>query len=226
MSFLVKAIENLAVLPPIITRGLQDLKEKDKISHCQLVQLEKDEKDFLERLRQTSKSDPEFDENPYKMEASILARRRQELTLLQDNQIKHMQALYDLFVQKIAFFDSCSKDVSHLFPTVGADFVERNDDFNPRRKKRKISKSFEFNSPEPIPVVDNPDDTIHLEPEPLYCFCRQNIVDGLMIGCDNKDCLIGWYHCECVGISEDQKEKLPPLWFCSTCNNDGYKVVV
>lgn len=35
----------------------------------------------------------------------------------------------------------------------------------------------------------------------IYCFCRGG-AGGDMIGCDGKDCPIGWFHWECVGITK------------------------
>eukprot|EP00753_Platysulcus_tardus_P017716 PLAT6467.1.p1 GENE.PLAT6467.1~~PLAT6467.1.p1 ORF type:complete len:290 (+),score=93.82 PLAT6467.1:85-870(+) len=34
--------------------------------------------------------------------------------------------------------------------------------------------------------------------EPLYCICRK-VSYGAMVGCDNDDCPIEWFHFECVG---------------------------
>ncbi|KAG9127608.1 Histone acetyltransferase complex subunit [Ceratobasidium sp. 392] len=48
----------------------------------------------------------------------------------------------------------------------------------------------------------------------LYCFCNERSY-GEMIGCDNANCAIQWFHIECVGVK-------PPIpahmkWFCSQC---------
>lgn len=48
--------------------------------------------------------------------------------------------------------------------------------------------------------------------EPTYCFCNR-VSFGEMIGCDNNDCEIEWFHYECVGIKEQPKGK----WFCRDC---------
>lgn len=35
-----------------------------------------------------------------------------------------------------------------------------------------------------------------------------------MIACDNPDCPIEWFHCQCVGVSNSKtKEK----WYCPEC---------
>jgi len=51
----------------------------------------------------------------------------------------------------------------------------------------------------------------------LYCFCNERSY-GEMIGCDNANCGIQWFHMECVGLK-------PPVpahmkWYCSRCRED------
>nr|XP_057923462.1 inhibitor of growth protein 3 [Doryrhamphus excisus] len=48
--------------------------------------------------------------------------------------------------------------------------------------------------------------------EPRYCICNQ-VSYGEMVGCDNTDCPIEWFHYGCVGLSEAPKGK----WFCPQC---------
>lgn len=48
--------------------------------------------------------------------------------------------------------------------------------------------------------------------EPTYCLCGQ-VSYGEMIGCDNSDCLIEWFHFPCVGLCIKPKGK----WFCPNC---------
>jgi len=48
--------------------------------------------------------------------------------------------------------------------------------------------------------------------EPTYCICRQ-VSYGQMIGCDNYDCAIEWFHFGCVGLTNKPKGK----WYCPQC---------
>lgn len=50
--------------------------------------------------------------------------------------------------------------------------------------------------------------------EPVYCTCRQ-VSYGEMVGCDNPDCPIEWFHFGCVGITSKPKGK----WFCPMCKD-------
>jgi len=54
--------------------------------------------------------------------------------------------------------------------------------------------------------------------EPTYCVCHQ-VSYGEMIGCDNMDCPIEWFHFGCVGLTAKPKGK----WFCPKCSTDRKK---
>uniref|UniRef100_A0A3Q4BLI5 Inhibitor of growth protein n=1 Tax=Mola mola TaxID=94237 RepID=A0A3Q4BLI5_MOLML len=76
----------------------------------------------------------------------------------------------------------------------------------------------EFNSPSnnfgnvhPSDVLDMPVDPN----EPTYCLCHQ-VSYGEMIGCDNTDCSIEWFHFACVGLTTKPRGK----WYCPRCSQD------
>ena len=48
--------------------------------------------------------------------------------------------------------------------------------------------------------------------EPVYCICNQ-VSFGEMIGCDNSDCEVEWFHYPCVGLSAPP----PGKWYCPDC---------
>ena len=50
--------------------------------------------------------------------------------------------------------------------------------------------------------------------EPTYCIC-QDVSWGEMIGCDNNDCPIEWFHFGCMGLTAKPKGK----WYCPKCIN-------
>jgi len=55
--------------------------------------------------------------------------------------------------------------------------------------------------PEMREVVPEEDYEATNEPEVPYCLCRRGTY-GTMVGCDNRDCKIEWFHLECVGLKE------------------------
>lgn len=48
--------------------------------------------------------------------------------------------------------------------------------------------------------------------EVLYCVCRQ-VSYGDMVGCDNENCDIEWFHYKCVGLTSSPKG----AWHCDQC---------
>ena len=50
--------------------------------------------------------------------------------------------------------------------------------------------------------------------QPRYCYCRGPEA-GTMIGCDNPDCPIEWFHIECLQIRTIPKGK--SKWYCPDC---------
>lgn len=84
------------------------------------------------------------------------------------------------------------------------------DVIKPVKKKAKTSrkgKSKNQGSPTPeFPIDPN---------EPTYCLCNQ-VSFGEMIGCDNEECPIEWFHFQCVGLTNKPKGK----WYCPKCTNE------
>merc|ERR1712080_336812 len=60
-----------------------------------------------------------------------------------------------------------------------------------------------------VPIVDMPVDPN----EPTYCLCQQ-VSYGEMIGCDNQDCPIEWFHFGCMGLQSRPKGR----WYCPKCS--------
>nr|KAG5695768.1 hypothetical protein BaRGS_013856 [Batillaria attramentaria] len=75
-----------------------------------------------------------------------------------------------------------------------------------KKKKRKVVKKDREDSPLEFAIDPN---------EPTYCLCQQ-VSYGEMIGCDNMECKIEWFHFNCVGLTNKPKGK----WYCPTCRGD------
>lgn len=50
--------------------------------------------------------------------------------------------------------------------------------------------------------------------EPTYCYCKR-ISFGEMIACEHPECLIEWFHFECVGLTAENRPK--GKWYCKEC---------
>ncbi len=56
-------------------------------------------------------------------------------------------------------------------------------------------------------------DAVGIDPnEPTYCICNR-VSYGAMIGCDNEDCNVEWFHYACVGLDSPPKG----TWYCEEC---------
>ncbi|KAM9331103.1 inhibitor of growth protein 2 [Gastrophryne carolinensis] len=82
-----------------------------------------------------------------------------------------------------------------------------------KKKKRTKSQARQEREVSPIPFVVDPN-------EPTYCLCNQ-VSYGEMIGCDNEECAIEWFHFSCVGLTYKPKGK----WYCPDCRGDNEKTM-
>ncbi|XP_069487575.1 inhibitor of growth protein 2 [Ambystoma mexicanum] len=80
-------------------------------------------------------------------------------------------------------------------------------------KKKKRSKAKPDRAASPVEFAIDPN-------EPTYCLCKQ-VSYGEMIGCDNEQCTIEWFHFSCVGLTYKPKGK----WYCPKCRGDNEKTM-
>ncbi|TRZ04246.1 hypothetical protein DNTS_029929 [Danionella cerebrum] len=87
------------------------------------------------------------------------------------------------------------------------------DQDSPKQKRQKNGPNMSESllAMHPSDVLDMPVDPN----EPTYCLCSQ-VSYGEMIGCDNSDCPIEWFHFACVGLTTKPKGK----WYCPRCTQD------
>ncbi|KAL7990807.1 hypothetical protein Chor_014237 [Crotalus horridus] len=83
-----------------------------------------------------------------------------------------------------------------------------------KKPKRRSELADTILSVHPSDVLDMPVDPN----EPTYCLCHQ-VSYGEMIGCDNPDCPIEWFHFACVDLTTKPKGK----WYCPRCSQDKKK---
>ncbi|GAA6090203.1 inhibitor of growth protein 2, partial [Tachysurus ichikawai] len=90
----------------------------------------------------------------------------------------------------------------------------------PREKKSKSVKKKKRSKAKPERDV-SPTMEFSIDPnEPTYCLCEQ-VSYGEMIGCDNEQCPIEWFHFSCVGLTYKPKGK----WYCPKCRGDSEKTM-
>lgn len=63
--------------------------------------------------------------------------------------------------------------------------------------------------------METEEDAFNQEEGEVYCYCRKGNI-GPMIGCDNDECEIEWFHFKCVGLTAHPPEGVK--WYCPDCN--------
>ncbi|WVR09526.1 hypothetical protein IAU60_006594 [Kwoniella sp. DSM 27419] len=81
-------------------------------------------------------------------------------------------------------------------------------------KKKKGRKSIKADAEkEEEPAAFEQAYNIPADPnEPRYCYCNQ-VSFGQMVGCDNDECPIEWFHMACAGLQAEPTGK----WWCNIC---------
>lgn len=96
------------------------------------------------------------------------------------------------------------------------------DDEAPKSARKKIKgQTIQAEAVPSLASITHPSDVLDMpvDPnEPTYCLCHQ-VSYGEMIGCDNPDCPIEWFHFACVGLTSKPKGK----WFCPKCTAERKK---
>lgn len=103
--------------------------------------------------------------------------------------------------------------------------AEYEDEIPKKKKNKKSSQQLQPDSENSLPSlplsITHPSDVLDMpvDPnEPTYCLCHQ-VSYGEMIGCDNPDCPIEWFHFACVGLTTKPKGK----WYCPRCQEERKK---
>ncbi|XP_062848938.1 inhibitor of growth protein 5b isoform X2 [Trichomycterus rosablanca] len=154
-----------------------------------------------------------------------------------DDKVQLAMQIYELVDKHIRRLDAdLARFENELKDKLESSGLESNDDKKSKKRKnlkekrggRRENKGSDPDSPkQKIPkhsdvlldvhtsdVLDMPVDPN----EPTYCVCSQ-VSYGEMIGCDNADCPIEWFHFACVGLTTKPKGK----WFCPRCVQDMKK---
>uniref|UniRef100_A0A6I8NPC7 Inhibitor of growth protein n=1 Tax=Ornithorhynchus anatinus TaxID=9258 RepID=A0A6I8NPC7_ORNAN len=80
-------------------------------------------------------------------------------------------------------------------------------------KKKKRARARPEREASPVELAIDPN-------EPTYCLCNQ-VSYGEMIGCDNDQCPIEWFHFSCVALTYKPKGR----WYCPRCRGDSEKTM-
>jgi hypothetical protein len=239
-TYLENYLESVATLPAEIRRNFALMRELDVRSQELIEKIEKCTKTFIQNGKRAAKETKELgDEKSIKKirsdlktcleygdEKVALAVQTYEMV---DKHIRRLDTDLKKFESELDIEDK-KKIAAGGGPSVGK---------TPLKDKGKgRAKPEPSESPQPLPAVATPspsqkrksetpqsalpvndarvlnvDIDMPIDPyEPTYCICNR-VSFGEMVGCDNPECKVEWFHFECVGLTHPPKGK----WFCPEC---------
>jgi len=238
-------LDSLESLPAEMHKNFNTMRDLDQKSQDLMKKIDKHASDYLNKVRHMS---PEKRTNQLNQIESMFSQSREfgdgkVMLAMQTYEMvdKHIRKLD----AELARFEADIKDKSNGRQKDNAEGNSAAKKKGENKKKRKSNKEeFEDEIPKkkkkkgvqpeeeeaemqqamspfqsvlaahPSDVLDMPVDPN----EPTYCLCNQ-VSYGEMIGCDNLDCPIEWFHFACVQLKIKPKGK----WYCPRCQEERKK---
>lgn len=224
-------LDSLEDLPAELKNNFSRMHDLDKRNREIMVQIDGSSDEYLRKVRDLSPS-------KRKVEMEKIQKMFKKAKEISDDKVQIAIQTYELVDKHIrkldsdlAKFESEMKEKGRLSQTESEEDEEEEKkgkkknlkegkkkkgkaEEDKKKKKQKSSKAEPVLSqiaallPVPQEVLDMPVDPN----EPTYCLCQQ-VSYGEMIGCDNQDCPIEWFHFGCMGLTTKPKGK----WYCPKC---------
>jgi len=220
-------LDSLETLPGELRRNFTKMTDKDQVLKKDLVQIDSTSDEYLRKVRDLSPT-------KRKAEMEKIQHMFKKAKELSDEKVNIAVATYEMIDKHIrkldsdlAKFESEMKDKGRLSQSESEeeevvnkkkmkDKKKKGVKEEDNKKKKKAKKVENLTTPlisyvgsgVPQEVLDMPVDPN----EPTYCVCQQ-VSYGEMIGCDNQDCPIEWFHFGCMDLTHKPKGK----WYCPKC---------
>merc|ERR1712142_1370249 len=205
--YLEQFIESLEPLPGELQKNFYEMRQMDEKLEVQKAMAESMADEYNRNANDMSEAD--LKSNFRKVEAAW-----QSANKMQEEKVQLATQTYEMVDRHIRRLDSdLSRFESELAERGGLETTSPTSD---KKVRREIKKGEDQHALQIAPqdVLDMPVDPN----EPTYCLCHQ-VSYGEMIGCDNNDCLIEWFHFGCVGLTTKPKGK----WYCPKCFGERKK---
>jgi len=220
-------LDSLETLPGELRRNFTKMTDKDVMNKDIMVQIYGASDEYLRKVRDLSPT-------KRKAEMEKIQHMFKKAKELSDEKVNIAVATYEMIDKHIrkldsdlAKFESEMKDKGRMSQTESEeeevvnkkkmkDKKKKGVKEEDNKKKKKAKKVENLTTPlisyvgsgVPQEVLDMPVDPN----EPTYCTCQQ-VSYGEMIGCDNQDCPIEWFHFGCMDLTHKPKGK----WYCPKC---------
>ncbi|XP_065061212.1 inhibitor of growth protein 4-like [Rhopilema esculentum] len=225
-------LDSIENLPYELQRNFTLLRDLDQRAHDLLSEIDKMCEEYMEKIRKLTP--PEKKDYLNRIDSAF--RKSREYG---DDKVQLAIQTYEMVDRHIRKLDSdlarFEEDLKQQRQTQvqEPDATTKKEKGRKRRsekiesgKKKKRSKIEPEEVPLPVsatPLITMATDMnvldMPVDPnEPTYCLCHQ-VSYGEMIGCDNPECPIEWFHFGCVGLSTKPKGK----WFCPKCSQNRKK---
>ncbi|KAA8527860.1 hypothetical protein F0562_035271 [Nyssa sinensis] len=226
MSFLEDFQANLESLPNMLQRKYTLLRDLDQSSQEIQWQNERYEQEIEDIKRGTKSGNVMADASFIRLSDEALGEQKHAIRIADEKVALAVQAydLVDAHIQQLdQYLRKLDEELRQKRESVATGLPPQNLDSNVKsgssghsskggRKKTRLAAT----AAAAASAASNPvsmDLDLPVDPnEPTYCFCNQ-VSYGEMVGCDNPDCNIEWFHYGCVGLKEQPKGK----WYCSDC---------
>jgi len=212
-----KYLENISNLPHEVKHNFSQMQELDQQTHNLMDKLEQATRGYLKKKRGAKDTSVTDDRALQKIRDDF--KRAIEMS---DEKIELAVQTYELVDKHIRRLDSDLKRFEAELEqqeTKGKGKsitkASKHKENGKGQKKSVRGSGGAGNDPhgDVAPRLFNVDIDMPIDPnEPTYCICNR-VSFGEMVGCDNPDCRIEWFHFECVGLTSPPKGK----WYCNEC---------
>jgi len=206
-TYLENYLESVSSLPQEVRRNFALLRELDTRAQELIEKVEKNTKNYLKNAKRPRKDDDE-DEQDIKTDLKTCIE-------LSDEKVALAVQTYELVDKHIRRLDTDLKKFELELEQQGSnvkDLKTAQPEKKPAEKRKSAVSPNKIEVPSDARVL-NVDIDMPIDPnEPTYCICNR-VSFGEMVGCDNTECKVEWFHFECVGLTNPPKGK----WYCPDC---------
>jgi len=220
-TYLENYLEGVSSLPGEVRRNFALLRELDQTSQELIEKVEQNTRTYVKSAKRAREANPEEEE-------LIRADLKQALQL-GDEKVALAVQTYELVDKHIRKLDTDLKKFEAELEQGGASLYKEPQkvvEKKPNTAHKSNGKASRKKGAETAAAtgglvgiaasdarVLSVDMDMPIDPnEPTYCICNR-VSFGEMVGCDNTDCKVEWFHFECVGLTNPPKGK----WYCPDC---------
>ena len=215
-AFLSSYLETIESVPSELQRNFTMMCDLDKRVHDIMKEIENSYGTYLEKANSLEKTE----KAKYIME---MRHKFKKCNTFSDDKVQLAMQTYEMVDKHIRRLDTDlqrleAKQRSQEQKQESQMFVDKTTDKKKQKQKGAEVQARDPVSSLPFSLISGTGEGLDMpvDPnEPTYCLCHQ-VSYGEMIGCDNTDCPVEWFHFACVGLSSKPKGS----WYCPLCTKE------